>query len=373
MSRYIWQNEDWPRLTWRARELEGELSSVAFCHGRFLGQLAGIGFDLQNQAGLETLSDEIVSSAAIEGETLNRADVRSSVARRMEIVLSEGPGTTSHMLDARTEMMMDATRGWDRPMTKKRLLAWHAALFPTGYSGLSPIRVAAFRDESAGPMQVVSRRGSLLRVHFEAPPADRLCTEMASFLKELNADSGEPLLVRVALVHLRFLTIHPFEDGNGRLARTLTEWMLARGERSARRFYSLSAQIQREKDAYYAELEHAQRNSLDVTRWIAWFVQCHRRAIESAQVRLESILAKARFWQVRGAAEFNARQREMLNRLLDGFEGNLTSSKWAKICKVSQDTASREIAELVSHGILKQEGSGRSTHYVIVPETGTAK
>lgn len=262
---------------------------------------------------------------------------------------------------------MDATRGWDRPMTRKRLLAWHAALFPTGYSGLSPIKVAAFRDESAGPMQVVSRRGSLLRVHFEAPPADCLRTEMAALLKELNADSGEPLLVRVALFHLRFLTLHPFEDGNGRLARTLTEWMLARGERSARRFYSLSAQIQREKDVYYAELEHAQRNSLDVTQWIAWFVQCHRRAIESAQVRLESILAKARFWQTQCAAKFNAHQHEMLNRLLDGFEGNLTSSKWAKICKVSQDTASREIADLVSRCILKQEGSGRSTHYVLTP------
>lgn len=368
MARYIWQNEGWPRLTWRARELEGELSRAAFCQGRFLGQLSGIGFDLQNQAGLETLSDEIVSSAAIEGEALNRADVRSSVARRMEIVLSEDLGTSSHMLDARTEMMLDATRGWDRPMTKKRLLAWHAALFPTGYSGLSPIKVAAFRDESAGPMQVVSRRGALLRVHFEAPPADCLRTEMAALLKELNADSGEPLLVRVALSHLRFLTLHPFEDGNGRLARTLTEWMLARGERSARRFYSLSAQIQREKDAYYAELEHAQRNSLDVTRWIAWFVQCHRRAIESAQVRLESILVKARFWQAQGAAKFNAHQREMLNRLLDGFVGNLSSSKWAKICKVSQDTASREIADLVSRRILRQEGSGRSTHYVLLPK-----
>lgn len=367
MARYIWQNEGWPRLTWRARELEGELSRAAFCQGRFLGQLSGIGFDLQNQAGLETLSDEIVSSAAIEGEALNRADVRSSVARRMEIVLSEDLGTSSHMLDARTEMMLDATRGWDRPMTKKRLLAWHAALFPTGYSGLSQIKVAAFRDESAGPMQVVSRRGALLRVHFEAPPADCLRAEMAALLKELNADSGEPLLVRVALSHLRFLTLHPFEDGNGRLARTLTEWMLARGERSARRFYSLSAQIQREKDAYYAELEHAQRNSLDVTRWIAWFVQCHRRAIESAQVRLESILVKARFWQAQGAAKFNAHQREMLNRLLDGFVGNLSSSKWAKICKVSQDTASREIADLVSRRILRQEGFGRSTHYVLMP------
>lgn len=202
------------------------------------------------------------------------------------------------MLDARTEMMMDATRGWDRPLTKKRLLAWHAALFPTGYSGLSQIRVAAFRDESSGPMQVVSRRGSLLCVHFEAPPADRLRMEMASLLKELNADSGEPLLVRVALAHLRFLTLHPFEDGNGRLAR---------------------------------------------------------------------------FWQVQGAAKFNVHQHEMLNRLLDGFEGNLTSSKWAKICKVSQDTASREIVELVSRGILKQEGSGRSTHYVLVPVAGTTE
>lgn len=364
MSRYIWQNEGWPRLTWRARELENELSAAAFRQGHFLGQLAGIGFDLQNQAGLEVLSDEIVSSAAIEGERLNRADVRSSVARRMEVVLSEDTGS-SHVMDARAEMMVDATRGWNRPMTEARLMSWHAALFPTGYSGLSKVRVGAYRNDNEGPMQVVSRRGSLLRVHFEAPPASRLPEEMAAFLTDLNAESTSPLLVRVALAHLRFLTLHPFEDGNGRLARALTEWMLSRGEQSAQRFYSFSAQIQKEKDAYYAALEHAQRNSLDVTPWISWFVQCHARAVAAAEVRLAAILDKARFWQRHSADSLNLHQHEMLNRLLDGFDGNLTSSKWAKICKVSQDTANREIAALVKAGILVQVGCGRSTHYVI--------
>ena len=214
-------------------------------------------------------------------------------------------------------------------------------------------------------MQVVSRHGSLLRVHFEAPPAVRLEQEVGDFLSWVNAEDQTPLLVKVALAHLRFLTLHPFEDGNGRLARTLTEWMLAKGERNGLRFYSLSSQIQKEKDDYYAEIEHAQRNSLDVTRWVAWFAGCHGRAVDSASERLSSILRKAHFWRTHADENQNDHPRQMLNRLLDGFEGNLTSSKWAKMCKVSQDTASREINALISRGLLRQEGAGRSTHYLI--------
>ena len=363
MARYVWQDKAWPQLTWSAKELESVLSSASYRLGVFLGRLSGIGFELRNQAGFEALSDEIVSSSAIEGETLNRADVRSSVARRMDIVLS-GPQTRGdHDMESRVDLMMDATRNWEAPMTKKRLFGWHAALFPTGYSGLVKVRTGAFRRDEDGPMRVVSRYGNLERVHFEAPPARRLQQEMMNFLRFLAAEAEMPPLVGVALAHLRFLTLHPFEDGNGRLARALTEWLLARAERSALRFYSLSSQIQREKDDYYGEIERAQRNGLDVTRWVSWFVGCHQRAVESAEGRLSGILNKAAFWQTHAKDDMNAHQREMLNRLLDGFEGNMTSSKWAKICKVSQDTASREIAALVGNGLLRQVGQGRSTHY----------
>jgi len=283
----------------------------------------------------------------------------------MEIVLAETKPKESHALEARVDLMMDATRKWQFPMTRNRLFSWRAALFPTGYSGLVKVRTGAYRNDKDGPMRVVSRYGKIERVHFEAPPADCLKDEMEDLMDSLNAGSEVPSLVTIALMHLRFLTLHPFEDGNGRLARALTEWLLARAEKSALRFYSLSAQIQLEKDAYYDELEHAQRNGLDVTRWIAWFVGCHARAIASAETKLKSILDKAAFWQVHAKDDLNAHQREMLNRLLDGFEGNMTSSKWAKICKVSQDTASREISSLVSVGILHQIGQGRSTHYMI--------
>ena len=367
--KYIWQLNAWPALRFDAAAIAPALSEAAFRQGRFLGRLSEIGFGVQSTAGFEMLSSEIVDSAAIEGETLNRDDVRSSVARRMELVVKDLPASPSRAIDARVEMMLDATRGWDRPMTLKRLKSWHAALFPTGYSGLVRVRAGAFRNDAEGPMRVVSRHGSLERVHFEAPPAARLKDEMPRFLKWLGdgADGGEPPLVKIALAHLRFLTLHPFDDGNGRLARALTEHLLARMERNGLRLYSLSSQIQREKAAYYGELEHAQRNSLDVTRWVDWFLGLYARAIASSETALEAVLAKARFWRNHAQDDLNPHQREMLNRLLDGFTGNLTSSKWAKICKVSQDTASREIRALIDGGILEQVGAGRSTHYRLSP------
>jgi Fic family protein len=263
-------------------------------------------------------------------------------------------------------MMIDATRNWDAPMTVGRLFSWHAALFPTGYSGLSKIAVGRFRDDSDGPMRVVSRHGMMERVHFVAPDAQLLDGEIDRLMAFVNSDdTSMPWLVRAALAHLWFLTLHPFDDGNGRLARALTEYLLAKGERSAMRFYSLSAEIQAEKDAYYDEIERAQRGTLDVTRWLKWFLGCHRRAVDAAEVRLKSILDKAGFWEAHSSDELTPNQRTMLNRLFDGFKGNLTSSKWAKICKVSQDTASREINALVAKGILRREGQGRSTHYVL--------
>ncbi len=364
--KYIWQNESWPRFMYDAQALGAKLADVSFQLGRFQGELSDLGFDFKNEAGFQTLSSEIIESAAIEGETLNRDDVRSSVARRMELTIQNVSQTSSHSIDARVEMMMDATRGWREPMTEKRLLSWHAALFPTGYSGLSKIQAGAFRDDCEGAMRVVSRHGSLERVHFEAPPAACLAQEVVSFLVWLNMTEAHlPALVKVAMAHLYFLTLHPFDDGNGRIARALTEYLLARMEQSEWRFYSLSAQIQKEKSDYYTELEHAQRHTLDVTRWVDWFLGLQLRAVKFAESQLAMILTKARFWRDHSTCAFNEHQREILNRLLDGFEGHLTSSKWAKICKVSQDTASREIRALVDGNVLQQVGHGRTTHYLL--------
>lgn len=364
--RFIHQLKDWPSFRWDAAEIEAELAETSFELGKFLGRLGAIGFDLRQEAVCEALSSEILHSAAIEGERLNRDDVRSSVARRMEIALSAAKGTVTHESEARADMMFDATRNWEKPMTLERLYSWHAALFPTGYSGLVKIAVGRMRNDNEGLMRVVSRHGMMERVHFVAPEAARLDVEVGKFLDYANdVENDTPWLVRAAIGHLWFLTLHPFDDGNGRLARTLTEYLLARGERSAMRFYSLSTQIQKEKESYYEELEHAQRGSMDVTRWVKWFLGCHLRAVKSAGTQLAAILAKADFWREHAADDLNANQRIMLNKLFDGFEGNLTSSKWAKICKVSQDTASREINVLVTGGILRQQGQGRSTHYVL--------
>ena len=364
--RYIHQLKDWPKFRSSAAEVESQLAESSFALGKFLGRLNSIGFDVQNEAVCEMLSSEILNSAAIEGERLNRDDVRSSVARRMEVALSAAKGSVSHESEARADMMLDATRKWEKPMTVERLFSWHAALFPTGYSGLVKISVGTFRDDADGPMRVVSHHGMMERVHFVAPGAEGLADEVTHFLDFVNeTDDGMPWLVKAAIAHLWFLTLHPFDDGNGRLARALTEYLLAKGEKSQMRFYSLSAQIQKEKDAYYEELERAQRGTLDVTRWGKWFLACHLRAVKSAETQLAAILAKADFWREHAADELNANQRKMLNMLFDGFEGNLTSSKWAKICNVSQDTASREINALIAKDILKQQGQGRSTHYVL--------
>lgn len=364
--RFIHQLKEWPNLRWNAGEVERELAEASFELGKFSGRLASIGFEVQTEAVCETLSTEILNSAAIEGERLNRDDVRSSVARRMEIVLASSKGNVTHESEARADMMLDATRGWNRAMTLERLFSWHAALFPTGYSGLVKISAGKLRDDVDGPMRVVSRHGMMERVHFVAPEAARLDCEVNRFLKFINeSDLGMPWLVAAAVAHLWFLTLHPFDDGNGRLARALTEYMLAKGEKSSMRFYSLSAQIQKEKDCYYDILERSQRGALDVSRWVKWFLGCHLRAVKAAGERLSTIFAKADFWRDHTSDTFNANQRKMLNKLFDGFEGNLTSSKWAKMCKVSQDTASREINALVAKGILRQEGKGRSTHYVI--------
>ena len=303
---------------------------------------------------------------AVKDEVVKSLPSRGGKTREPTKEDFSAKGAVSHESEARADMMFDATRNWEKPMTLERLYSWHAALFPTGYSGLVKIAVGRMRNDNEGLMRVVSRHGMMERVHFVAPEAARLEVEVGKFLDYANnVENDTPWLVRAAIGHLWFLTLHPFDDGNGRLARTLTEYLLARGERSAMRFYSLSTQIQQEKESYYEELEHAQRGSMDVTRWVKWFLGCHLRAVKSAGTQLAAILAKADFWREHAADDLNANQRTMLNKLFDGFEGNLTSSKWAKICKVSQDTASREINVLVTGGILRQQGQGRSTHYVL--------
>ena len=366
---YIHELSDWPKFRWQSKELEGALGEASFRLGRLLGRLEDIGFALRGEAGADAVSGEIVASAEIEGETLNREDVRSSVARRMEVTLQGGEKGGTRESEARAEMMLDATRNWEMPLTQERLASWHAALFPSGWSGLRRIRVGEYRTDAEGPMQVVSRHGVGERVHFEAPAAERVKGEMESFLGWVNEGRTEmPTLLRAAVAHLRFLSIHPFEDGNGRLARAVTEWLLARGERSGMRFYSMSARIRKEKEDYYRELETAQRGTMDATRWVLWFTGCHTRAVADAEERLAGIFRKAEFWRRYADAGFNGHQREMLNRLLDGFQGHLTSSKWAKICKVSQDTATREINALAATGALVRQGSGRNTHYEIPKE-----
>lgn len=315
------------------------------------------------QANLLALTDDVVKTTEIEGEHLDAASVRSSIARRLGVDAGAVAPVDRHV-EGVVEMVLDATSNCHSPLTRERLFGWHAALFPTGYSGLSKIRIGAWRDDATGPMQVVSGPMGRRRVHFEAPPADRLEAETGRFIDWVNAASGEPPLIKAGLAHLWFVTLHPFDDGNGRIARAIGDLLLARAEESPQRFYSLSAQIQRERDIYYELLERTQRGTLDVTDWLAWFFGALGRSVEQSRQTLDSVLFKARFWQRLAGKPLNERQVKLLNRLLDGFEGKLTTGKWAVIAKCSQDTALRDINELLRQGVLrKSSAGGRSTSY----------
>jgi Fic family protein len=329
--------------------------------------MEALGFQLQQEAVLHTLTDDVVTSSAIEGEMLDVQHVRSSVARRLGLDVGGVVAADRH-IEGVVEMMLDATRHYDQALTADRLCAWHASLFPAGRSGMRKIRVGAWRDDRTGPMQVVSGPIGRERLHYEGPAADRLEQEMTAFLawfERAGADT-DPVLT-AGLAHLWFVTIHPFDDGNGRIARTIADLALARSELSAQRFYSMSSQIRQERAAYYDILERTQMGTLDVTAWMEWFLACLGRAIDGAQVTLAAVLAKARFWQRLGTAPINERQRLMLNRLLVDFEGHLTTSKWATIAKCSSDTALRDILELVERGMLtRNPAGGRSTSYSLV-------
>ena len=364
---YLWRQENWPNLTWDSGGLTALLGQVSREQGRLLGRMEHLGFDLRREAQLSTLTEDVVRSSEIEGEKLDSDQVRSSIARRLGMdVGGLVPGDRD--VEGVVEMMLDATTHYAQPLTADRLFGWHAALFPTGRSGLQKITVGNWRDDKGGPMQVVSGPIGRQKVHYEAPPASRVPEEMDRFLSWFAAPgSTDPLLI-AGLAHLWFVTIHPFDDGNGRIARAIADMALARSERSTQRFYSMSAQIRRERSDYYTMLERTQKGALDVTPWQDWFLSCLHRAIEGSQGTLGAVLEKARFWERFAQQSLNERQIKVLSRLLDGFEGKLTTSKWAKLTKCSQDTAYRDILDLVERGALRKDsGGGRSTSYSLVP------
>jgi Fic family protein len=318
---------------------------------------------LRDEATLAALTDDVVKTSAIEGDVLNVQSVRSSIARRMGLDIG-AVAPVDRNVEGVVEMVLDATTRAAEPLTVQRLFGWHAALFPTGYSGMTRIAVGQWRSDADGPMQVVSGPIGRRKVHFEAPPAKALAGEIERFLAWANAETAEPALLKAGLAHLWFVTLHPFDDGNGRIARAVGDLFLARADGSAQRFYSLSSQIQRERDGYYAALERTQKGTLDVTGWLSWFLGTLGRAVASAQTTLDAVLAKARFWQQWAGTPLNERQVKLLNRLLDGFDGKLTSSKWAAIAKCSPDTALRDLTQLLTLGVLrKTAGGGRSTGY----------
>jgi len=362
-NEYIWQASDWPNWSFDLVSLAGRMAEVSRAQGLLMGRLADVGRALRDHASLSALTEDVVKTSEIEGEQLNLEAVRSSIARRLGVDIGALAPVDRHV-DGVVEMVLDAAANCLAPVSRERLLGWHAALFPTGYSGLSRIKVGGWRDDATGPIQVVSGPIGRQRVHFEAPPAGRLDAETSRFLDWLNSASNEPPLLKAGLGHLWFVTLHPFDDGNGRIARAIGDLLLARADGSPQRFYSLTAQIQRERKAYYDVLERTQKRSMDVTEWLAWFLNSLHRAIDQAQHTLDAVLVKTRFWQHWATTPLNERQVKLLNKLLDGFDGRLTSSKWAVIAKCSPDSALRDINELRARGVLrKTNAGGRSTSY----------
>ncbi len=363
---YIWQRPEWPQFQQDVVRLAKHLARTRHIQGKLLGRMEALGFEMRSQATLRTLTEDVVKTNEIEGEILAPDQVRSSIADRLGLDIGGLPAADRNV-DGAVEMALDATRNYAEPLTEERLFSWHAALFPTGRSGMRRIRVGQWRDDGDGPMEVVSGPVGRQRVHYTAPPAERLGDEISRFLEWFEGtQSMEPVLA-AGIAHLWFVTIHPFDDGNGRIARAIADMALARSEESPERFYSMSAQIRLERNAYYDILEATQKGSLDVIDWQVWFLECLARAIENAQETLATVLTKARFWEAHAHEPLNERQVKILNRLLDGFEGKLTSSKWATINRCSQDTANRDIRDLIERGILvRSKTGGRSTSYEFV-------
>lgn len=365
MTLYIHNQKDWPEFQWDNTALASSLPLVRFSQGRLAGRMEALGFPFNNEAMLATLTLDVLKSTEIEGELLNPKEVRSSIARHLGMDIA-GLIKSDRFVDGVVEMMLDATQNYSLPLSEERLFTWHSALFPTGRSGMHKIIVGNWRDNEKGPMQVVSGPMGKEKIHFEAPDADRLPGEMKKFLQWFNTKSNVDPVLKAVIAHLWFLTIHPFDDGNGRMARAIADMQLARAENSSHRFYSMSAQIRKQRKGYYAILEKTQKGSLDITAWMEWFLKCLDSALNVTEDVLSEVLKKARFWETNTRTTFNERQHLMLNKLLDGFSGKLTTSKWAKIAKCSQDTALRDIQSLVEKGILiKEPAAGRSTNYVL--------
>ena len=361
--RYIWQLPAWPQLSYDAAALAEPLAQVHRAQGLLMGRMAELGLAQRAQATLQVLTQEVIKTSEIEGELLNVDTVRSSIARRLGVDIGALAPSDRHV-DGVVDVVLDATGHYDQPLSAERLFGWHAALFPTGYSGRMRIRVAAWRDDASGPMEVVSGAVGREKVHFQAPPADTLAAQTDAFLHWFNAAPVGDTLIKAGLAHLWLVTLHPFDDGNGRLSRAVGDMALARAEGASQRFYSFSAQIQRERKDYYEQMEATQKGSLDVTPWLRWFLGCLLRAVQGADVMLASVLGKAQFWQRWADTPLNERQIKLLNRLLDGFDGKLTNAKWAALAKCSADTALRDINDLLARGVLRKlDGGGRSTSY----------
>lgn len=361
--KYIYQNTDWHKFSWCGEKVLKLLSEVKLAQGFLLGKMNSLGFEIKSNALVNVLTENILKSSEIEGEILNSEQVRSSIARRLG--LETNNTFTERNVEGVVEMMIDATQNYNKHISKERLLGWHAALFPTGYSGMHKIKIGDYRDDFLGPMQVVSGSIGKEKVHYEAPSANILEKEMTELIDYINQNNEIDFLIKAGIVHLWFVILHPFDDGNGRIARALADMMLARSDNLHFRFYSMSSQIKKVRKSYYDILERTQKGSMDITSWLLWFLENLLISINNSDEILGSVLKKAEFWQQHATICFNERQKKMLNKLFDGFEGNLTSTKWAKMCNCSQDTAGNDINDLIDKKILKKLGKAKNTHYAL--------
>ena len=365
LNQYIYQQKNWTNFVWQNEVLLSKLSEVRNKQGVLLGKMVSLGFPLRSTAFLNTLTLDVLKSTEIEGEFLDAEQVRSSVARRLGMEIA-GLIPADRNVDGVVEMLLDATQNYKKTLSKKRLLDWHTALFPIGRSGAHNIIVGKWRNDKSGAMQVISGAMGKEKVHFQAPDAKNIEHEMRQFIHWFNTENQLEPVIKSAIAHFWFVTIHPFEDGNGRMARAIADMQLARADGSNQRFYSMSAQIRLERNKYYEILEKTQKGTTDITNWLVWFLDCLLSSLKATEKTLASILAKANFWERNKTTNFNERQRLMFNKLVDDFFGNLTTTKWAKICKCSQDTALRDIQDLLNKEILlKENAGGRSTNYLL--------